>query len=112
MIRLVLTSVMLCSLAIRSMAVPGSRNRYRASTVFRATVIPVTVIVTIKVAVSAASGDWSAMFWDVLILLSMPLYFRWASDEDDWWTGRWTKIRKAVKAAFATPAASASAAGA
>ena len=100
MIRLVLTFAMIGSLMLRSNSVRGTRRRYRASTVLRTAVIPVTTLATWEAAVGLAAGKWMDMFWGLVMLSVMPLYFWFANDEDDWWTGRWTKIRKGITAAL------------
>lgn len=100
MIRAALTFAMLGSLIIRNTAVRGTRRRYLASSVLRTTVIPVTVLATVAAAVGLAAGEWLDAAWAGLMLSVMPLYFKFANDEDDWWTGRWTKIRKSVAAAL------------
>lgn len=113
LIRMILLSAMIWAVFVREMSVRGTRRRYRASTVLRTTIIPVTILTTVKVAVIAASGDWVEASLSAVMLVVMPFYFKLANDEDDdWWTGRWTKIRNAFKAAFSRPAASTSAAGA
>ena len=100
MIRLVLTFAMLTSLIIRNASVRGSRRRYRAATVLRTMVVPVTILATVEAAVGMAAGEWVDMFWGLLMLAMMPLYFRFANDDDNWWTGRWTKIRNGITAAL------------
>lgn len=93
--------------------VKRSRARYWASTALRTLIIPMTVLSTVKLIVSYAVEEWFSVASCALILFSMPFYFRNAdNDEDDWWTGRGTKIRKALKTAFAPPAASTNTAGA
>ena len=89
-----------------------SRSRYLSATVLRTLIIPMTVMSTVKLIVSYSVGEWYSVASCALILISMPFYFRNAGDDDNWWTGRGTKIRKALKAAFAPPSAAASAAGA
>lgn len=111
--RMILLGALIWSVFVREMSVRGTRRRYRASTVLRATVIPVTILTTVKVAVIAATGDWVEASLTAVMLAVMPFYFKLANDEDDdWWTGRWTKIRKAVKAAFSAPATNPATAGA
>ena len=101
LIRTLLVVAMILSVVTRDRSVRGSRNRYRASSVFRATVIPVTVLLAVSTVVSLAAGDWWGMFPSGFLLAVMPLYFKFANDEDDdWWTGRWTKIRKGITAAL------------
>ena len=111
-LKLALTIYMAASMLIINKSVRGSRIRYHAASLLRTATIPATVLITAEAAVSAAAGDWMNAILNLLLLVLMPVYFRIARDDDNWWTGRGTKIRKALKAAFSKPAASTNTAGA
>lgn len=74
----------------------GSRGRYIANTVLRTLLGPATMLMTLDLAVNAAGGDWVIAALDCVFLAFLPLYFRLAGDEDNWWNGRMGKIREAV----------------
>lgn len=83
----------------------GSRGRYIANTVLRTMMGPATMLVTIDLAINTAGRDWPVAALNGIFLAFLPLHFRLAAGEDNWWNGRWGKIRDALSVRFTNTAA-------
>ncbi|WP_200947936.1 hypothetical protein [Arthrobacter sp. Soil763] len=83
-----------CADLVRAVSVPRSRGRYLANTAFRTLALPSIGIMAVVVLVHAASGAWEQVAGGVFVLVSV--IFRWhhCPDEDSWWTGKGTALRR------------------
>lgn len=103
-IRTIVTASLGPALCFVLMCEPGSRGRYIANTVLRTMLGPATMLVTLDLAINAAAGDWLIAALNGVFLAFLPLYFRLAGDEDNWWNGRMGKIRDALSLRFTNTA--------
>ncbi|MBT2512560.1 hypothetical protein [Arthrobacter sp. ISL-30] len=90
----ILVVVCLCFDMVRALSVPRSHRRYVAATAFRTLALPSILATAVNVLVDAASMVWSDVTFGVFVMVM--LIFRWhhAKDEDNWWTGKGTKLLK------------------
>jgi hypothetical protein len=100
-----------CSDLVRVLAVPRSRRRYLANTVFRTLALPAILIMAFSVLVDAASGTWERVGAQVFALVVVIFRWHYNADEDDWWKGKGKKLARWVGKQLALRPAAAPATG-
>lgn len=93
-------------------AVPGSRNSYLSSTVMRALCLPLFGGFVLSVAIDAFTGNWIGLFIDIWISHGLHRDWQRIKDNDDWWTGKGTKLKKKLRSFFTASAPAAAGAAA
>lgn len=79
---------------VQSSAARGSRPRFLAVSVQRTLAIPAMMLIVPKGIGNAASGNWLTAFFDVILFVTFIIMWRRLRNEDDWWTGRGTRLKK------------------
>lgn len=88
-------------------AVRGTRRRYRAATIVRTLLLPAVVLTGLRAIIDYSAGNWFSAVLNTL--MSISFLKDWGKeDEDNWWSGRGTKIKKTI-ASLLTRSASVSA---
>lgn len=93
-------------------AVRGSRNAYLGSTIMRTLCLPLFGAFVLSVAIDAATGNWIGMAIDVWISYGLHRGWNEMKDNDDWWTGKGTKLKKKLRSFFTASSPAAAGAGA
>lgn len=92
-------------------AVRGTRRRYLAATIVRTLLLPAVVLTGLRAIIDFAAGDWFSAVLNTLVSVSFLRDWGRTKDEDNWWSGRGTKIRKAITSSLVRPVSVAARAG-
>lgn len=92
-------------------AVRGTSRRYRAATLVRTLLLPAVVLTGLCAIISYAGGNWFSAALNTFMSISFLKDWGKMTDEDNWWSGRGTKIRKAIASFLVRPFSDAARAG-
>ncbi|MGK3708759.1 hypothetical protein [Arthrobacter sp. IK3] len=103
---LILTVTCIAFGFVHTFSVRGTRRRYVAQSVQRTLIIPACVLLGVKAVGYAAGGFWVGVVLDVFLIISFLRDWSRIRNDDDWWTGRWNKLKNAFRTRASVPALS------
>jgi hypothetical protein len=100
------------ALTVNTRAVSGSRQSYLSSTIMRTLCLPLFGAFVFSAAIDALAGNLVSVLFDVWISSNMHRDWQRIKDNDDWWTGKGTKLKKKLRSMFTSTSTVAAGAGA
>lgn len=100
------------ALIVNTRAVAGSRQSYVSSTFMRTLCLPLFGAFVFSTAIDALAGNLVSVLFDVWISSNMHRDWQRIKDNDDWWTGKGTKLKKKLRSMFTSTSTVAAGAGA
>jgi hypothetical protein len=96
--------VLACIIAesVMKYSVSGTRLRYKAATAFHTLFVPSILCISVSTLIDAASGQWVGVALGVAFIVALIIAWHRCKDDDSWWKGKGTKLKKKVRSLFAT----------
>ncbi|GAA4033576.1 hypothetical protein GCM10023063_16640 [Arthrobacter methylotrophus] len=94
------------------MSVEGSHREYMASTIMKTLCLPLFGAFVFDVALDVFTQQWLGVLIDGYLAYTMHRDWQHIKDNDDWWKGRGTKLKKKLRSMFTSSSPATAGAGA